>query len=392
MDIYNEMVLMRDNVGFIGFDGTECKRAIFAIHSVKEKENISGELNVLLRKPHARAKSMLAKQKRICSIRAFLSDEIDREKWESAGAVIEGSMQEFFEKSDVVVVGTPAGYETPYVQSCILHGCSAILMGGANRSKIREDLAKNGVAIPEEIANDLKREFFFGLANYKKFLNSGAKLVQCTSCNTTAISRAVLAVKPLGLQAVVGNLDRRQGDPHDVVRVSPGAVQFGLGVGHQGKDASTVFNEVRFSIRASKVPTTVPHVHHLSFIFQGDVSPEEVKDHLSRTNRVVIVPYQDEGRVHDWTSEILEAFVSSFERPISPEIYELLASDAMIPFSLGDYTLIQTVLMVEQMSIPVPNYVEAYLLFCGFDAEKVHGVVDKHLGCVHGIWPDDLSI
>jgi glyceraldehyde-3-phosphate dehydrogenase (NAD(P)) len=55
---------MRNNVGFIGFDGTECKRAIFAIHTVKEKENISGEMDVLLRKPHARAKSMLAKQKR----------------------------------------------------------------------------------------------------------------------------------------------------------------------------------------------------------------------------------------------------------------------------------------------------------------------------------------
>jgi glyceraldehyde-3-phosphate dehydrogenase (NAD(P)+) (phosphorylating) len=75
--------------------------------------------------------------------------------------------------------------------------------------------------------------------------------------------------------------------------------------------------------------------------------PEQVKDHLSRTNRVVIVPYQDEGRVHDWMSEIPEAFVSCFERPISPEIYELLVSDAMIPLALGDYHLIQMVLMME---------------------------------------------
>jgi glyceraldehyde-3-phosphate dehydrogenase (NAD(P)) len=380
------------NVGFIGFDGTESKRAILAINSVKKKEKLPGELNVLLRSPHGRAKSMLAKQQRICGVRAFFSDEKDKEKWESAGAAIDGGLQDFFEQSDVVVIGTTAGYETPYVQACISHGCSAILMGGASRSKIREDLLNSGIEIPDKILDDLKSEFFFGLANYEKFLKSGAELVQCTSCNTTAISRAVLAVKPLGLQAVVGNLDRRQGDPHDIVRVSPGAVQFGQGVGHQGADASTIFNDVRFSIRASKVPTTVPHVHHLSFIFQGDVSPEQVKDRLRRTNRVVIMPYQDEGRVHDWTSEMLEAFVSSFERPISPEIYELLVSDAMIPFSLGGFTLMQAVLMVEQMSIPVPNYVEAYLLFCGFAAEKVHSVVDKHLGCVHGVWPDDLSI
>jgi glyceraldehyde-3-phosphate dehydrogenase (NAD(P)) len=383
---------MRNNAGFVGFDGTESKRAITAIHSVKEAENISGELNVLLRTPHARARSTLAKQQRLCGARAFLSDEKERTKWEKAGVAIEGGLQEFFEQSNVVVIGTPAGYETPYIEDCIAHDCKAILMGGAHRAKIREELAKKGVVVPEKLAVDLAREFFFGLANYDRFLKAGAGLVQCTSCNTTAISRATLALRPLGLQAVVGNLDRRQGDPHEIVKASIGAVQFGQGVGHQGVDASTIFKEVRFSIRASKIPTTMPHVHQLSFIFSAEVKPEQVVDSLSRTNRVVVVPYQDEGRVHDWTSEIVEAFVSSFERPISPEIYELLVSDALIPFSLGDYTLMQAVLMVEQMSIPVPNYVEAYLLFCGFSAEKVHEAVDKDLGCVHGVWPDRLSV
>jgi len=382
---------MRNSAGFVGFDGTESKRAIMAIHAVKEKENISGDLNVLLRSPHARAKSMLVKQQRICDVRAFLSDEKDRVKWERAGVSIDGGLQEFFEQSDVVVIGTPSGHESPYVEACITHGCSAILMGGAHRPKIREELAGKGIEIPERMLEDLSREFFFGLANYERFLQSGAELVQCTSCNTTAISRATLAVTPLGLQAIIGNLDRRQGDPHDIVKASVGAVQFGQGVGHQGVDAGTIFGRVRFSIRASKIPTTMPHVHHLSFVFGGEVTPEEVIDSLSSTNRVVIVPYQDEGRVHDWTSEILEAFVSSFERPISPEIYELLVSDAMIPFSLGDYTMMQMVLMVEQMSIPVPNYVEAYLLFCKFPADRVHSTVDRHLGCVHGIWPDKFS-
>lgn len=382
---------MRNNAGFVGFDGTESKRAIIAMHSVKEKERISGDLNVLLRSPHARAKSMLAKQQRMCDVRAFLSDEKDRVKWERAGAVIEGGQREFFEQSDLVVIGTPEGNETPYVEACVSHGCQAVLMGGAHRAKIREELVEKGIEIPEKIMEDLGREFFFGLANYEKFQESGASLVQCTSCNTTAISRAVLALRQLGLQAVIGNLDRRQGDPHNIVRASPGAVQFGQGVGHQGTDAGTIFTQVRFSIRASKIPTTMPHVHHLSFIFQGEVTPEELVDNLSRTNRVVVVPYQDEGRVHDWTSEILEAFLSGFERPISPEIYELLVSDALIPISLGDYTIMQAVMMVEQMSLPVPNYAEAYLLFCGFPSEKVHTVVDRHLGCVHGVWPDKLS-
>jgi len=106
---------------------------------------------------------------------------------------------------------------------------------------------------------------------------------------------------------------------------------------------------------------------------------------------VVVMPYQDEGKKHDWTSEILEAFLSGIERPISPEIFELIVSDAIIPFRLGDYTILQTVSMVEQMSIAVPNHVESYLLSAGYPADDVHSLVDKTLGIMHGIWPDKLS-
>ncbi len=149
--------------------------------------------------------------------------------------------------------------------------------------------------------------------------------------------------------------------------------------------------DVMFSVRASKVPTTMPHVHQLNLVFDGKLKPEMLLERLSNTKRVVVIPYEDVGRKHDWTSEILEAFVSSFERPISPEIFELLFSDAIIPFELGDHTILQTVMLVEQMSLPVPNYVEAYLLFCGFPADRVHGSVDSALGVVHGVWPDKLS-
>jgi len=86
----------------------------------------------------------------------------------------------------------------------------------------------------------------------------------------------------------------------------------------------------------------------------------------------------------------LEAFVSGYERPISHEIFELLFSDAMIPMELGNYTIMQTVILVEQMSLPAPNCVEAYLLFCGFSASRVHEAVDKALDVVHGVWPDKL--
>ncbi len=382
---------MKSNVGFVGFDGTESKRAIPAIHQVKETEGIEGEMNVLLRGPHARAKSMLRKFARICNVRAFLTDEKDRADWENVGARIEGGYNEFFEESDVIVIGTPEGQELPYVEASIAHDCNIILMGGAHRGDILNGLAEKKIEITEKIREDLGREFFFGLGNYDRFLKAAPNLVQCTSCNTTALCRTVLAASPLGLRAVLGNLDRRSGDPQNIVKMSPNAIQFGSGVGHQGNDAATVFKDVKFSVRASKVPITMPHVHQLSLVFEGEQKPERLLEQLSNTRRVVVIPYDDAGKKHDWTGEILEAFTSGFERPISPEIFELLFSDAIIPFKLGDYTIMQTVMLVEQMSLPVPNYVEAYLLFCGFPADRVHGSVDRALGVVHGVWPDEMA-
>jgi glyceraldehyde-3-phosphate dehydrogenase (NAD(P)) len=381
---------MKLNVGFVGFDGTESKRAIPAINRVKEVERIEGDMNVLLRTPHARAKSMLSKFTRMCNVRAFLTDEKDRAGWEKIGTKIEGGYDDFFEESDAIAVGTPEGQELPYVEACIAHDCSTVLMGGAHRAEILKGLDEKKVEISEKIREDLGREFFFGLDNYERFLKAAPKLVQCTSCNTTALCRAVLAARPLGLRAVLGNLDRRSGDPHNIVKVSPNAIQFGSGVGHQGKDAGTVFKDVKFSVRASKVPITMPHVHQLNLVFEGEQEPEMLLERLSATRRVVVVPYDDAGRKHDWTGEILDAFVSCFERPISPEIFELLFSDAIIPFRLGDYTIMQTVMLVEQMSLPVPNYAEAFLLFCGFPADRVHSSVDGALGVVHGVWPDEL--
>jgi glyceraldehyde-3-phosphate dehydrogenase (NAD(P)) len=381
-------IFMKLNAGFVGFDGTENKRALSAIYQVKELEGISGDLNVLLRAPHARAKSMLNKFTRMCNVRAFLTDEKYRAIWESAGVKIEGNYNDFFKESDVIFVGTPGGQEAEYVQACLAHNCNIVLMGGAHRAELLKELEEKGIEISNK--KDFSREFFFGLENYERFLEAAPKLIQCTSCNTTALCRMTLAAKKLGLLAVLGNLDRRSGDPHNIVKISPNAIQFGNDVGHQGRDAGTVYNNIKFSIRASKVPTTMPHVHQLNLVFEGTKEPEMLLAQLSNTRRVVVIPYEDEGKKHDWTSEILEAFISGFERPISPEIYELLFSDAIIPFQLGDYTIMQIVMLVEQMSIPVPNYVEAYLLFCGFAAERIHDSVDKALGIVHGIWPDRL--
>lgn len=383
---------MKCNAGFVGFDGTENKRTLLALAQVKKAAGIEGDLNVLLRKPHGRALSIVAKFNRLFGIKAYVSDNATKEKWESLGVKIEGGYDDFFKASDFVMVGTPGDEELPYLEAGLANGCFISLMGGADRPELLKGLTEGGkVKITDDLKADFAREFFFGLENYEMFAQAKPRLVQCTSCNTTGLSRLALAARPLGLTAVLGNIDRRHGDPHTVVRASPSAIQFGKGAGHQGTDAGTVFEEVNFSIRASKVPTTVPHTNFLSLVFKGDVTPAQLVESLAQTREVVVMPYQDEGKKHDWTSEILEAFLSAVERPISPEIFELIVSDAIIPFKLEGYTILQTVSMVEQMSIAVPNHVESYLLSAGYPAADVHSLVDKALGVMHGIWPNKLS-
>jgi glyceraldehyde-3-phosphate dehydrogenase (NAD(P)) len=384
---------LKSNAGFVGFDGTENKRTILALQQVKKAAGIEGDLNVLLRRPHGRALSIMTKFNRMFGVKAFVNDNADKEKWEKAGVKIEGGFDDFFEASDFVMVGTPGDEELPYVEAALSKGCFVSLMGGADRPEILKGLegGKKKVEITEQLKADFAREFFFGLENYEMFLKAKPMLVQCTSCNTTGLSRLALAARPLGLTAILGNIDRRHGDPHTVVKASPSAIQFGKGVGHQGTDAGTIFEEVKFAIRASKVPTTVPHTNFLSMVFKGDVKPAQLVEQLAKTREVVVMPIQDEGKKHDWTSEILEAFLSGVERPISPEIFELIVSDAVIPFKLGDYTILQTVSMVEQMSIAVPNHVESYLLSAGYPAADVHSLVDKTLGICHGIWPNKMS-
>ncbi len=383
---------MKMSAGFVGFDGTENKRTILALDTVKKAAGIEGDLNVLLRRPHGRARHTLNKLSRMCGVNAYVSDEGDKAKWEKYGFRIRGGYDAFFEASDFLMIGSPGNQETPYVEAGLAHDCFVAMMGGAHREEIRAGLEKNGVEISDKLEDDFRREFFFGLENYEIFLDARPQVVQCTSCNTTGICRASLAARPLGLSMIMGNIDRRHGDPHTVVRASPGAMDIGEGVGHQGTDAGTVFEEVSYNIRASKAPITVPHTSFLEFVFEGDPTPEDFVESLAKTREVVVVPYEDEGRKHEWTSEIMEAFLSGYERPISPEIYELLVSDAIIPVKLGDYTILQVAMMVEQMSIAVPNHVEAYLLSAGYPADKVHGTVDEALTCVHGIWPDDLSV
>ena len=383
---------MKSNAGFVGFDGTENKRTLLALQQVKKAAGIEGDLNVLLRKPHGRAVSTISKFNRLFGVKAFVSDASLKDKWEKAGVKIEGGYDDFFKASDFVMVGTPGDEELPYVEAGLANGCFVSLMGGADRPELLKGLTEGGkVKITDELKADFAREFFFGLENYEMFSKAKPMLVQCTSCNTTGLSRLALAARPLGLTAVLGNIDRRHGDPHTVVKASPSAIQFGKGVGHQGTDAGTVFEEVKFAIRASKVPTTVPHTNFLNMVFKGDVTPAQLVEQFAKTREVVVMPYQDEGKKHDWTSEILEAYLSGLERPVSPEIFELIVSDAIIPFKLGDNTILQTVSMVEQMSIAVPNHVESYLLSAGYPADKVHSLVDKTLSVMHGIWPSKLS-
>ncbi len=61
---------MMSNAGFVGFDGTENKRTILALHQVKEVTKADGDVNALLQKPFALAESLMTELNYICGVKA----------------------------------------------------------------------------------------------------------------------------------------------------------------------------------------------------------------------------------------------------------------------------------------------------------------------------------
>ena len=146
---------MKSNAGFVGFDGTENKRTLLALQQVKKAAGIEGDLNVLLRRPHGRARSIVDKFNRLFGVKAFVSDKADKEKWGEIGVKIEGGYGEFFEASDFLMVGTPGDEELPYVEAGLAHGCFVSLMGGADRPGLLKGLEENKkVKITDELKED----------------------------------------------------------------------------------------------------------------------------------------------------------------------------------------------------------------------------------------------
>ena len=88
--------------------------------------------------PHGRAMSIMSKFNRMFGVKAFVSENADKEKWEKAGVKIEGGYDDFFEASDFLMVGTPGDEELPYVEAGLSHGCFVSLMGGADRPRAPE--------------------------------------------------------------------------------------------------------------------------------------------------------------------------------------------------------------------------------------------------------------
>ena len=82
------------------------------------------------RKPHGRARSIVAKFNRMFGVKAFVSDKANKEKWEAAGVKIEGGYDDFFAASDFLMVGTPGDEELPYVEAGLANDCFCLHHGG----------------------------------------------------------------------------------------------------------------------------------------------------------------------------------------------------------------------------------------------------------------------
>jgi glyceraldehyde-3-phosphate dehydrogenase (NAD(P)) len=217
----------------------------------------------------------------------------DREHlFEEAGIVVKGTIDDLYDKVDLIVDCTPGGVGAENMKSYQNAGVKGIFQGGENHQKIGKS--------------------FNSFSNFSDSL--GADYVRVVSCNTTGLCRTLNPIKELcGIKKVRAVMVRRGADPGQVTKgpinsivPNPPTVP-----SHHGPDVQTVMYGLNITTMAILVPTTLMHQHNLMVELESDVTIDEVIDTFEKTPRVLLV---EASRGLGSTAEIME-YAKDIGRP-----------------------------------------------------------------------------
>ena len=270
------------NVGINGY-GTIGKRVADAV-ACQDDMQIVG---VTKRTPDFEAKMAVEK-----GFPLYISAPEREGLFEEADIKLAGTIDDLYDKLDVMVDCTPGGIGAKNKEIYSEKGVKGIFQGGEKHEQIGKS--------------------FNSFTNYKD--NLGADYVRVVSCNTTGLCRTLQPIDDLcGIKKVRAVMVRRGSDPGQIkagpinaIVPNPPTVP-----SHHGPDVQTVMYDLDNVTKALLVPTTIMHQHNLMVELETPPSLDDVIETLETTPRVKLV---EANKGLNSTAEIME-FARDLGRP-----------------------------------------------------------------------------
>ena len=334
-------------VGINGY-GTIGKRVADAVSS-QDDMKIAG---VTKRTPNFEAKRAVE-----LGYDIYMSAPERENLFEEADIPVKGTIDELYEKIDVMVDCTPGGVGAKNKADYEKMGVKGIFQGGEK--------------------NDLIGKSFNSFSNFDDSL--GADYVRVVSCNTTGLCRTLNPIKELaGIKKVRAVMVRRGADPGQVnkgpinsIVPNPPTVP-----SHHGPDVQTVMYGLNITTMAILVPTTLMHQHNLMVELESDVNVDDVVDTLEKTPRVLVV---DASSGLGSTAEIME-YAKDLGRKRG-DLFEIAVWRESLNIVDNELFYMQA---IHQESDVVPENVDAIraMLEMESDSKKSIAKTNKNMGII----------
>jgi len=277
--------------------------------------------------------------------------------FEEAGIGVKGTIDDLYDKVDILVDCTPGGIGAKNMESYKKEGVKGVFQGGEKHEMIGKS--------------------FNSFSNFKDAL--GADYVRVVSCNTTGLCRTLNPIKELcGIKKVRAVMVRRGADPGQVKKgpinsivPNPPTVP-----SHHGPDVQTVMYGLNIITMAILVPTTLMHQHNLMIELESDVTIDDVIDTFEKTPRVILV---EASRGLGSTAEIME-YAKDIGRPRG-DLFEIAVWKESLNIVDNELYYMQA---IHQESDVVPENVDAIraMLEMETDPEKSIARTNKNMGII----------
>ena len=282
----------------------------------------------------------------------------DRENlFEEADIPVKGTINDLYDKVDVIVDCTPGGVGAKNMADYEKAGVKGIFQGGEKHDQIGRS--------------------FNSFSNFDESI--GADFTRVVSCNTTGLCRTLNPIKELaGIKKVRAVMVRRGADPGQVnkgpinsIVPNPPTVP-----SHHGPDVQTVMDGLNITTMAILVPTTLMHQHNLMVELDSSVSVDDVLDALESTPRVI--PVEASSGLGS-TAEIME-FAKDLGRPRG-DLFEIAVWKESLNIVDNELFYMQA---IHQESDVVPENVDAIraMLEMETDPQKSIAKTNKNMGII----------